>query len=681
MAQYRAIFKNANIAMVAAMAAVALAAGSANAAGNPQPQPQPNATDVLLWKNVSTGVYNGGTAQDDKTLKVVVDADASNNTNAADSLVLTFTSGAGHFIKGKQDHNKLDTTANSKTTTITLNGAGTDEAQPTLTIGSATAKENVALTVTNLNNYAGTLSIVGQGAASSLTATNIQIGGSAPAAGGTKKAGTESKAVVSLGASGEIIAAEGGTFNILSGGELKFSGAASKAKAESGITLNGGKISVADSGAGTVAGALTVTDGTVEVNGGKKENTLTFENLVTFNGGKLDVLSGSASGGKATLKKGLTMNSGTLTVKGGDNDQKSGKLEVSGDVAFNSNSKLVVEQSGAATFYGNVTFADGTVENAGSITAKPDAVITVNKVDGLYADSTTVGKLNLSGSTLSVLGTTALDLTKANIAGDDTSNFVADKAAVTVDKAFNSKANSVKASTIVAKTVTESIQDLNISNRNFLFISGGYLTALNELKGSQANSEVAIFNNSGTPTLKLGSDETTNGKLTDISRIYVGATLAGANAKPTLNVSGKWDFANAKVSVGNGGKLNINHGADVSNIERLQIFGESGNTITTINGTLTIQRLLGNENFTKDDAGRIDVNGTFNITGNGKEDGPNSKNEYANDVQLSKVTLNINAGGTVALTTKDAWDDVLKVTTDSGSGITIRLQIKQLLII
>ena len=60
----------------------------------------------------------------------------------------------------------------------------------------------------------------------------------------------------------------------------------------------------------------------------------------------------------------------------------------------------------------------------------------------------------------------------------------------------------------------------------------------------------------------------------------------------------------------------------------------------------------------------------MNITGNGKEDGPNSKNEYVNDVQLSKVTLNINAGGTVALTTKDAWDDVLKVTTDSGTGIT-----------
>ncbi|MDO4676918.1 MAG: hypothetical protein Q4A68_10275, partial [Anaerobiospirillum succiniciproducens] len=655
MAQYRAIFKNANIAMVAAMAAAALAAGQAQAA------------DVALWKDVATGVYNGGSTQDDKTLKVVVDADAQNNKTSADNLVVTITSGNGHFIKGKQDHYKLDTTANSKTTTITLNGDGKAVDQPKLTIGAAAANEHVALTVTNLNNYAGTLSIVGQGAASSLTATNIQIGGSAPAANGAAKAAAASKAVVSLGASGEIIAAKGGTFNILNGGELKFAGAASKAQAESGIALNGGKISVADNATGTVAGALTVTDGAVEVNGGAKENTLTFENLVTVNGGKFDVLKGATSGGKATLKKGLTMNSGTLTVQGGD---KSGKLDVSGTSSFNTGSKLVVEKNGDATFNSNVTFADGTVENAGSITAKNGAVIAVNKVDGLYADSTTGGKLNLSGSTLSVLGTTALDLTKANIAGDASSKFVADKAAVTVDKAFNAKVNSVTASTIVAKTATESITDLSIKDRQFLFISGGSLTALNELKGSQANSEIAIFNDTGAPTLNLGSDKTTNGKLTDISRIYVGAALNGADADPTLNVSGKWDFANAKLSVGNGGKLNIKHGADVSNIERLQIFGESGNTITTIDGTLTIQRLLGNENYTNADAGKIDVNGTFNITGNGKEDGPNSKNEYVNDVQLSKVTLNINAGGTVALTTKDAWDDVLKVNTNSGTGIT-----------
>ena len=656
MAQYRAIFKNANIAMVAAMVA-ALAAGQSQAA------------DVALWKDVATGVYNGGSAQDDKTLNVVVNATADNNKTSADNLVVTITSGSGHFIKGASGHNALDTTADSKTTTITLNGDGKAVAQPTLTIGGTQADEHVAVTITNLNNYAGTLSIVGQGKnKSSLTATNIQIGGSAPAADGAAKAAAESKAVVSLGASGEIIAAKGGTFNILNGGELKFAGAASKAKAESGITLNGGKISVADSATGTVDGALTVTDGAVEVNGGAKENTLTFENLVTVNGGKFDVLKGATSGGKATLKKGLTMNSGTLTVQGDTTADKSGKLEVSGDAAFKSNSKLVVEKNASAKFGGNATFASGTVTNSGTIEAVKGATINTDGTAGLYSES---GLLKLTGATLNFTGS-ALDLTAkaSNISGNESSALIAEKGSVTVDKSFNTKVNSVTASTIVAKTVKESIADLNISDRNFLFISGGSLTALNELKGSQANSEIAIFNNTGTPTLNLGSDETTNGKLTDISRIYVGATLAGAKANPTLNVSGKWDFANAMVSVGNGGKLNIKNGADVSNIERLQIFGESGNTITTIDGTLTIQRLLGNENYTKDDAGKIEVNGTFNITGNGKADGPSAADKYSNDVQLSKVTLNINAGGTVALTTKDAWDDVLKETTDSGTGIT-----------
>ena len=650
MAQYRAIFKNANIAMVAAMAAAALAAGQAQAA------------NVKTWGDLANQNFtNTDNLQVSGSGTVAPPANAFN---------ITISSGDAHFIKSDASAGTF-AEASGKASSITINGEGAK-----LTIGDD-ANAGATVELSNFNVTKGTLAITGSGTTFSTLKAGAIVLGTAPASSGTPSttaAPTAPTATIELNANGIVgDATKTTSFDIYGDGELKFKGAGAKAASKNGINLNGGKISVADNATGTVAGALTVTDGAVEVNGGTKENTLTFENLVTFNGGKLDVTSGSASGGKAIFSKGLTMNDGTLTVKGGDNANTSGKLDVSGTSSFNTGSNLVVEKNGDATFKSNVTFADGTVENAGSITAKNGAVITVNKVDGLYADSTTGGKLNLSGSTLSVLGTTALDLTKANIAGDASSKFVADKAAVTVDKAFNTKVNSVKASTIVAKTVVESISDLNITSgdgRKFLFISGGSLTALNELKGSQANSEVAIFNNTGTPTLNLGSDETTKGKLTDISRIYVGATLAGANANPTLNVSGKWDFANAKVSVGNGGKLNINHGADVSNIERLQIFGESGNTITTINGILTIQRLLGNEKFTNDDAGRIDVNGTFNITGNGKEDGPNSNNEYANDVQLSKVTLNINAGGTVALTTKDAWDDVLKVNTNSDTGIT-----------
>ncbi len=117
MAQYRAIFKNANIAMLAAIAASALVAGQAQAAGK----------NIENWKDVETGDYNGGTETTDKTLNVTVDTTASNNENAGNSLVLTLTSGDGHFIKGKTGANALDTTNDgAKTTTIILSGDKAD---------------------------------------------------------------------------------------------------------------------------------------------------------------------------------------------------------------------------------------------------------------------------------------------------------------------------------------------------------------------------------------------------------------------------------------------------------------------------------------------------------------------------------------------------------------------------
>ena len=81
MAQYRAIFKNANIAMVAAMAAAALAAGQAQAAA------------ISDWNNVSGGSLDG-TA--DKTITITQNGPVENK-NGFD---LTITSGS-HTIKGK----------------------------------------------------------------------------------------------------------------------------------------------------------------------------------------------------------------------------------------------------------------------------------------------------------------------------------------------------------------------------------------------------------------------------------------------------------------------------------------------------------------------------------------------------------------------------------------------------
>ncbi|WP_317383481.1 hypothetical protein, partial [Anaerobiospirillum succiniciproducens] len=566
MAQYRAIFKNANIAMVAAMVAAALAAGQAQAA--------PDA--ITDWNLIASGTIDANTTNG-KALAIVADADKTESKG----FDLTITSGS-HTIKGKSGQNEL-TTAKDKTTTITLSGDGTAVAQPTLKIGTDQASEHVAVTITNLNNYAGTVTIEGNGAASSLTATNIQIGGSAPASDGAAKAAAASKAVVSLGASGEIIAAKGGTFNILNGGELKFAGAASKAQAESGITLNGGKISVADSATGTVDGALTVTNGAVVVvNGGAADTTLTVSGLATINDGTFDVVKGGTadSGGKAILSKGITMNGGILTVQGDATDVKSGKLVVTGAAKFNKGSKLVVEQSGAATFNGDVTLADGTIENAGTVALNMAEGATSTLTVG--ADSLAEllkGKVSGSGATSSSGKTETLklvidsdvDLVKAGLVDEANGNA---KANFAIDSSVENTSLTAKNVTIGAGTYAAT-KSLTVDS----------LTAGNEGAFTVGKDLTATVKNGLTVTAKgEKADLTVNG----ILNLEGAGSVIGANkielaqdssGKPTLNVNkGTWGVkdltltSGAATVTGEGTKLNVN-----------------GMLTTTTNGSLAIK--------------------------------------------------------------------------------------------
>ena len=62
------------------------------------------------------------------------------------------------------------------------------------------------------------------------------------------------------------------------------------------------------------------------------------------------------------MKKGVTFNSGSLTIEDGTDAATSGKLVVSGDAVFNEGSTFTLGGSGAATFNGNVKFAKGTLE-------------------------------------------------------------------------------------------------------------------------------------------------------------------------------------------------------------------------------------------------------------------------------------------------------------------------------
>ena len=99
MAQYRAIFKNANIAMVAAMAAAALAAGSANA-----DQSKDGVLDASDFANANTGAgVQAETVNKESALdmsKVQVDGDAF---GYAGNDAVTKVDGAQVTITGAKD--------------------------------------------------------------------------------------------------------------------------------------------------------------------------------------------------------------------------------------------------------------------------------------------------------------------------------------------------------------------------------------------------------------------------------------------------------------------------------------------------------------------------------------------------------------------------------------------------
>ena len=140
MAQYRAIFKNANIAMVAAMAAAALASGQANAAKIFDNTTLPSITDTELEID--------GTGDDDKKYKNInLTAGASSDK----AFVITVASGA--------DTNKIKGAVSLANSTIKV--AGADKANAKLDIGTGAGNPTV-LTLKELSvAEKGTLIVAG----------------------------------------------------------------------------------------------------------------------------------------------------------------------------------------------------------------------------------------------------------------------------------------------------------------------------------------------------------------------------------------------------------------------------------------------------------------------------------------------------------------------------------------
>ena len=156
MAQYRAIFKNANIAMFAAMAAAALAAGQAQA------------VDIDAW---DTGLSGDMTITADNKLNITVDATKTN----ANGFNATITAGDSVIVgkDGTDDIAKMDS---GKSGTIILNGA-----EASLSIGG-NGKSGAVVQIDKFTGNAGKLNIGGSEQKAALEAGTILLQGATPEA-------------------------------------------------------------------------------------------------------------------------------------------------------------------------------------------------------------------------------------------------------------------------------------------------------------------------------------------------------------------------------------------------------------------------------------------------------------------------------------------------------------------
>uniref|UniRef100_UPI0005C522CE hypothetical protein n=1 Tax=Anaerobiospirillum succiniciproducens TaxID=13335 RepID=UPI0005C522CE len=526
MAQYRAIFKNANIAMVAAMAAAALAAGQAQAK-----------TDA--WANLSgretisaDTTYSGGASNE--------------NANGFD---LTITSGTLTF--------KGDTTAGNfsmsgdKTGKITLNG---DKAA--IKIGGD-GVSGAAVKVTSFTGSAGSLTIGGSEQASSLEAATILLQGSTPEA--PAKAGEATfPMTVTLAKSGALGGANS-AITVATGAKIVMGESTEGASiAGKSLTLNGGVL--------TVNGAkdFKISSQKVEVKTGSEftigTGTVTFDKAtdITFaaetltNGGTIalgevsDTRNVNLKVDAKTFNEQLFKDTRKVSVSGNSNNAGTLTIEATGKEVVN------LVESGLFAEAGKIDTTAGLVSGgtAGNIN------VTVKGKDGTLAATTlvdsSIGKVNLEFDTLTIGKGADFELKNA-------------KNAVTVNKGLIVSGS--KALTLVNGGT------LNLDGEN------GTVTAKSITVGKDSTSGTLNIKN-GTwniPSLTMHSGNAVIEKATVTLQKDAVLTTKNNDNKLTLT-SSTLDVTSGKVQLAESGAA-LNTGSKLS-IAKDQLFTASGDVAT-----------------------------------------------------------------------------------------------------
>ncbi len=272
MAQYRAIFKNANLKMfLAAATAAALAAGSAQAA------------------TTLDSIKNGEVFNASNKLEIT-----SGKADSTDNEFTVRIEADAHTIDSNTQDNQTFT---AKSGTIVMDGKGS-----TLTIG---AQSGAIVTLKEMKVLDGELVLKSNDGSkkSELTASTITIGAAADAQSGK----AQKAAKVTIGTLGKLT----GTVNVLSGGTITADATDAKQSIIAGSEFNVGKGGVVTVGTGK---ALSINSGIVTVEDGGKLTLVGGGSKVVL-GGKNITLTGSAlEGHKGTLDLGAVTNKRNIAL-------------------------------------------------------------------------------------------------------------------------------------------------------------------------------------------------------------------------------------------------------------------------------------------------------------------------------------------------------------------------------
>ena len=612
MAQYRAIFKNANIAMVAAMAAAALAAGQAQAAA---------ATPVDL-DNSKLGSLTGpvtvdGTGQqqdtDPLTYKDLKLTGVESSSTESPAVEMTITGGQGHTIKGVAAATKPSATPakphiNLSQTSITI---AKDTADVKLTIGesgSTGGSSNVDpaatnVTLKNLTVTEGTLDLVANAdnadLATTVTAADVTFGSGAGASTASKTA------TVNLAKNSSISAT---SLTVKEGAAVTVSGGA--ALSGNTITVESGSIALGEGGDADNLGTLSST-GKLDIKGG--EVSVATGGFAKISGQTID-LAGTLNNSGNLLVTGVVNAKNKSTVDNGDAlTFENGLVAESGSTVNNNTAQKTITLKGTSTFAADSTLSNsgnlivaGTVNfEAAAAKVKIGADATLKVVSGGTANmSSDVLKTFLSGSvtsedkqtgTIALSDTGVVDLKTATIFADTTGNMSeklggAGTLVVSATSAKFDGADAVSGDATKNKGVTLAFNELTLGKGNAFVVKGVNLEVAKDIKikGNKGltlqNGAKLTLNGSGTAldleSITLGEATPSSGSLNVASGEWGVKTLTVTKGKAIVAKDAQLNVTKSLTTTDADGKLEINGGTvNAKDVETLKL-NANGASIT-----------------------------------------------------------------------------------------------------